>query len=166
MRQTSEIKLVQLVLELHSLATPGELLRTPLRRSSWNPFKARFTPARKSASGRSSPVGFCEACYNAVTSNPTAGNYFLGPARKRGEVAHTDYALLGTRAAGGARRPDDRLGPVPVGPALDVAKSIRKGRSEPVRSAKTRRRGGARVTGYYAEDSPGRAAVGLGSWTG
>src|SRR5215218_7492008 len=42
-------------------------------------------------------------------------------ARERG--VHARYALLGTRNAGGGRRPGDRLGAVPVGPPLALAAS-------------------------------------------
>jgi hypothetical protein len=40
-------------------------------------------------------------------------------ASERGGYAR--YALLGTRSAGGGRRPGDRLGAVPIGPPLALA---------------------------------------------
>jgi hypothetical protein len=44
------------------------------------------------------------------------------------EGRHARYALLGTRSAGGGRRPSDRLGAVPFGPPLALAASHGPGR--------------------------------------
>src|SRR5215207_5677563 len=62
-----------------------------------------------------------EDCYNVVTRAPTVGNDSVVPDSKRERGVHARYALLGTRSAGGGRRPGDRLGAVPVGPPLALA---------------------------------------------
>jgi hypothetical protein len=59
-----------------------------------------------------------EDCYNVVTPAPTVGNDSVVPDSKRERGVHARYALLGTRSAGGGRRPGDRLGAVPIGPPL------------------------------------------------
>jgi hypothetical protein len=59
-----------------------------------------------------------EDCYNVVTQAPTVGNDSVVPDSKRERGVHARYALLGTRSAGGGRRPSDRLGTVPIGPPL------------------------------------------------
>jgi hypothetical protein len=64
-----------------------------------------------------------EDCYNVVTQAPTVGNDSVVPDSKRERGVHALYALLGTRSAGGGRRPGDRLGAVPVGPPLALAAS-------------------------------------------
>jgi hypothetical protein len=64
-----------------------------------------------------------EDCYNVVTPAPTVGNDSVVPDSKREKGVHDLYALLGTRSAGGGRRPGDRLGAVPVGPPLALAAS-------------------------------------------
>ena len=56
--------------------------------------------------------------YNVVTRAPTVGNDSVVPDSKRERGVHASYALLGTRSAGGGRRPGSRLGVVPVGPPL------------------------------------------------
>jgi hypothetical protein len=61
-----------------------------------------------------------EDCYTVVTRAPTVGNDLVVPDSKR-EGRHARYALLGTRSAGGGRRPGDRLGAVPIGPPLALA---------------------------------------------
>ena len=65
------------------------------------------------------------ARYNAVTSKPTLGNDFLGPDRERGETAHTSYALLYVRGAGGTRHSSVDRSAVPVGPPLALAWKLR-----------------------------------------
>src|SRR5215210_787957 len=62
-----------------------------------------------------------QSCYNVVTRAPTVGNDLLVPDSKRERGVHARYAILGTRSAGGGRRPGDRLGAVPVGPPLALA---------------------------------------------
>ena len=62
-----------------------------------------------------------EDCYNVVTRAPTVGNDSVVPDSKRERGVHARYALLGTRSAGGGRRPGDRLGTVPIGPPLALA---------------------------------------------
>ena len=62
-----------------------------------------------------------EDCYNVVTRAPTVGNDCVVPDSKRERGVHARYALLGTRSAGGGRRPGDRLGAVPIGPPLALA---------------------------------------------
>jgi hypothetical protein len=62
-----------------------------------------------------------EDCYNVVTCPPTVGNDLLVPDSKRERGVHARYALLGTRSAGGGRRPGDRLRAVPIGPPLALA---------------------------------------------
>jgi hypothetical protein len=62
-----------------------------------------------------------EDCYNVVTRAPTVGNDLVVPDSKRERGVHARYALLGTRSAGGGRRPGDRLGAVPIGPPLALA---------------------------------------------
>jgi hypothetical protein len=64
-----------------------------------------------------------EDCYNVVTRAPTVGNDSVVPDSKRERGVHARYALLGTRSAGGGRRPGDRLGAVPIGPPLALAAS-------------------------------------------
>jgi hypothetical protein len=64
-----------------------------------------------------------ESCYNVVTRAPTVGNDSVVPDSKRERGVHARYALLGTRSAGGGRRPGDRLGAVPIGPPLALAAS-------------------------------------------
>jgi hypothetical protein len=64
-----------------------------------------------------------EDCYNVVTCPPTVGNDLLVPDSKRERGVHARYALLGTRSAGGGRRPGDRLRAVPIGPPLALAAS-------------------------------------------
>ena len=56
-------------------------------------------------------------------TSPTVGNDSVVPASKRERGVHARYALLGTRSAGGGRRPGDRLGAVPIGPPLALAAS-------------------------------------------
>jgi hypothetical protein len=51
------------------------------------------------------------------------GNDLLVPDSKRERGVHARYALLGTRSAGGGRRPGDRLRAVPIGPPLALAAS-------------------------------------------
>src|SRR5215217_4994724 len=48
-----------------------------------------------------------EDCYNVVTKAPTLGNNAVVPESKRERGVHARYALLGTRSAGGGRRPSD-----------------------------------------------------------
>src|SRR5215217_721761 len=62
-----------------------------------------------------------EVCYNVVTRAPTVGNDAVVPDSKRERGVHARYALLGTRNAGGGRRPGDRLGAVPISPPLALA---------------------------------------------
>jgi hypothetical protein len=62
-----------------------------------------------------------EDSYNVVTRAPAVGNDLLVPDSKRERGVHARYALLGTRSAGGGRRPGDRLGAVPIGPPLALA---------------------------------------------
>jgi hypothetical protein len=62
-----------------------------------------------------------EDCYNVVTRAPTVGNGSVVPDSKRERGVHARYAFLGTRSAGGGRRPSDRLGAVPIGPPLALA---------------------------------------------
>src|SRR5215218_8094584 len=62
-----------------------------------------------------------EDCYNVVTRAPPVGNDSVVPDSKRERGVHARYALLGTRSAGGGRRPGDRLGAVPIGPPLALA---------------------------------------------
>src|SRR5215217_6391863 len=64
-----------------------------------------------------------EDCYNVVTRAPTVGNDAAVPDSKRERGVHARYALLGTRSAGGGRRPGDRLGAVPISPPLALAAS-------------------------------------------
>src|SRR5918999_1287838 len=64
-----------------------------------------------------------EDCYNVVTRAPTVGNDSVVPDSKRERGVHARYALLGTRSAGGGRRPGDRWGAVPIGPPLALAAS-------------------------------------------
>src|SRR5215208_3125340 len=66
---------------------------------------------------------FRESCYNVVTRAPTVGNDSVVPDSKRERGVHARYALLGTRSAGGGRRPDDRLGAARIGPPLALAAS-------------------------------------------
>src|SRR5215213_8181783 len=47
----------------------------------------------------------------------------LYPTASESWGVHARYALLGTRSAGGGRRPGDRLGDVPIGPPLALAAS-------------------------------------------
>src|SRR5215212_480348 len=47
----------------------------------------------------------------------------LYPTASESWGVHARYALLGTRSAGGGRRPGDRLGAVPIGPPLALAAS-------------------------------------------
>ena len=57
-------------------------------------------------------------------TSPTVGNDSVVPDSKRERGVHARYALLlGTRTAGGGRRPGDRLGAVPIGPSLALAAS-------------------------------------------
>src|SRR5215208_782381 len=62
-----------------------------------------------------------EDCYNVVTRAPTVGNDAAVPDSKRERGVNALYALLGTRSAGGGRRPGDRLGAVPIRPPLALA---------------------------------------------
>src|SRR5215203_2290859 len=62
-----------------------------------------------------------EDCYNVVTCASTVGNDCVVPDSKRERGVHPRYALLGTRSAGGGRRPHDRLGTVSIGPPLALA---------------------------------------------
>ena len=64
-----------------------------------------------------------EDCYNVVTRAPTVSNDSVVPDSKRERGVHARYALLGTRSAGGGRRPGDRLGAVPISPPLALAAS-------------------------------------------
>jgi hypothetical protein len=64
-----------------------------------------------------------EDCYNVVTCAPTVGNDLVVPDSKRERGVHARYALLGTRAAGGGRRPGHCVGAVPIGPPLALAAS-------------------------------------------
>jgi hypothetical protein len=64
-----------------------------------------------------------EDCYNVVTRAPTVGNDCVVPDSKRERGGHARYALLGTRSAGGGRRPGHRLGIVPIGAPLALAAS-------------------------------------------
>jgi hypothetical protein len=66
-----------------------------------------------------------EDCYNVVTRAPTVGNDSVVPDSKRERGVHARYALLGTRSAGGGRRPGHCVGAVPIGPPL--AKAARRG---------------------------------------
>src|SRR5215217_2220892 len=51
----------------------------------------------------------------------------LYPTASESWGVHARYALLGTRSAGGGRRPGDRLGDVPIGPPLALAASYGPG---------------------------------------
>ena len=62
-------------------------------------------------------------CYNVVTRVPTVGNDSVVSDSKREKGVQPRYALLGTRSAGGGRRPGDRLGALPIGPPLALAAS-------------------------------------------
>jgi len=62
-----------------------------------------------------------EDCYNVVTRAPTVGNDCVVPDSKRERGVHARYALLGTRSAGGGRRPGHCVGAVLVGPPLALA---------------------------------------------
>jgi hypothetical protein len=62
-----------------------------------------------------------ESCYNVVTRAPTVGNDSVVPDSKRERGVHARYALLGTRSAGGSRRPGHCVGAVLVGPPLALA---------------------------------------------
>ena len=64
-----------------------------------------------------------EDCYNVVTQALTVGNDLVVPDSKRERGVHARYALLGTRSAGGGRRPGYCVGAVPVGPLLALAAS-------------------------------------------
>jgi hypothetical protein len=64
-----------------------------------------------------------EDCYNVVTCASTVSNDCVVPDSKRERGGYARYALLGTRSAGGGRRPGDRLGAVPIGPPLALAAS-------------------------------------------
>ena len=68
-----------------------------------------------------------EDCYNVVTRAPTVGKDSVVPDSKRERGVHALYALLGTRSAGGGRRPGDRLGAVRIGPPLALAARRRTG---------------------------------------
>jgi hypothetical protein len=62
-----------------------------------------------------------EDCYNVVTPAPTVGNDSVVPDSKRERGVYARYALLGTRSAGGGRRPSHCVGAVPIGPPLALA---------------------------------------------
>ena len=62
-----------------------------------------------------------ESCLNVVTRAPTLGNDLVVPDSKREKGVHARYALLGSRSAGGSKRPGSRLGVVSVGPPLALA---------------------------------------------
>src|SRR5215207_3415627 len=62
------------------------------------------------ASQRRGSLILREDCYNVVTRAPTVGNDCVVPDSKRERGVHARYALLGTRSAGGGRRPGHRLG--------------------------------------------------------
>src|SRR5829696_7635430 len=62
-----------------------------------------------------------EDCYNVVTRASTVGNDLVVPDSKREKGVHARYALLGTRSAGGGRRPGHCVGAVPIGPPLALA---------------------------------------------
>ena len=80
-----------------------------------------------------------EDCYNVVTCPPTVGNDLLVPDSKRERGVHARYALLGTRSAGGGRRPGDRLGAVPIGSPLALAASHGPGLACPAEDSPARK---------------------------
>src|SRR5215212_1326909 len=80
-----------------------------------------------------------EDCYNVVTRAPTVGNDSVVPDSKRERGVHARYALLGTRSAGGGRRPGDRLGAVPIGPPLALAASHGPGLACPAEDSPARK---------------------------
>src|SRR5215207_9484087 len=98
-------------------AAPGtkETQRRPGQYKGWGP-----TPSF--AAAKLGSLILREDCYNVVTQAPTVGNDLLVPDSKRERGVNARYALLlGTRSAGGGRRPGDRLGAVPIGPPLALA---------------------------------------------
>src|SRR5215218_10521867 len=86
-----------------------------------------------------------EDCYNVVTRAPTVGNDCVVPDSKRERGVHARYALLGTRSAGGGRRPGDRLGAVSIGPPLALAASHGPGRGTRKVSPARQRRARGRI---------------------
>src|SRR5829696_1361472 len=62
-----------------------------------------------------------QVCYNAVTRASTVGNDSVVPDSKRERGVHARYALLGTRSAGGGRRPGHCVWALPIGPPLALA---------------------------------------------
>jgi hypothetical protein len=85
----------------------------------------RLVPRRTGVSHLAQRRGLIlrESCYDIVTKAPTVGNDLVVPNSKRERGVHARYALLGSRSAGGGRRPSDRLGAVPIGPPLALAAS-------------------------------------------
>jgi hypothetical protein len=66
------------------------------------------------------------------------GNDSVVPDSKRERGVHALYAFLGTRSAGGGRRPGDRLGAVPIGPPLALAASRGAG-DDPLKTSPARK---------------------------
>src|SRR5215211_1202428 len=80
-----------------------------------------WSPTPSFAAAKLGSLILREDCYNDVTCAPTVGNDCVVPDSKRERGVHARYALLGTRSAGGGRRPGDRLGAVSIGPPLALA---------------------------------------------
>jgi hypothetical protein len=115
------------------MVSPLTILRNASRAQSEGPHQVRRRPSAAQdsvvagvlhlASLQRGSLILREDCYNVVTRAPTVGNDSVVPDSKRERGVHARYALLGTRRAGGGRRPDDRLGAVPIGPPLALAAS-------------------------------------------
>jgi hypothetical protein len=114
------------------MVSPLTILRNASRAQSEGPHQVRRRPSAAQdsivagvlhlASLQRGSLILREDCYNVVTRAPTVGNDSVVSDSKRERGVHARYALLlGTRRAGGGRRPDDRLGAVPVGPPLALA---------------------------------------------
>jgi hypothetical protein len=97
-----------------------------------------------------------ESCYKVVTRAPSVGNDCVVPHSKRERGVHARYALLGTRRAGGGRRPGDRLGAVPIGPPLALAASRGPGFAS---STPPRPVNGERGTGWSARSLMGNSGT-------
>jgi hypothetical protein len=81
-----------------------------------------------------------ESSYNVVTPAPTVGNDLVVPDSKRERGGHARYALLlGTRSAGGGRRPGLCGRTVTVGPPLALAASRGPGLTHSTFPARQRR---------------------------
>jgi hypothetical protein len=86
-----------------------------------------------------------ESCYNIATRAPTVGKDSVVPDSKRQRGVHARYALLGTRSAGGDRRPGDRLGGCTYWPAAGFSSEPRAGVSVLDSSPARKRRARGRI---------------------